>query len=96
MGDRTSRQCRDRWRCIRQHDKKRWEADEEELIMTLVSKYGPRWKSFEQFFSKRSHYAIKSHYYSISKLPKHSKIPETPEVQGAFSGLAAIALSEHR
>ena len=96
MKDKSLRQCRERWKCIKQKLKKRWETAEEERIMTLVSKYGPKWKSFEQFFSKRSQHAIKTHYYIISKLPKYAKVAQMTEELNTFSGLAAKALSEHR
>jgi len=96
MQDKTLRQCRERWKCIKQKLKKRWETDEEERIIALVSKYGPKWNSFEQFFSNRSQHAIKTHYYIISKLPKYAKVANMKEELDAFSGLAAKALSEHR
>lgn len=96
MKDKSLRQCRERWKCIKQKLKKRWATEEEERIVALVSKYGPKWESFEHFFSNRSQHSIKTHYYIINKLPKYAKVAEMKEKLDSFSGLAAKALSEHR
>lgn len=64
LGNRSSRQCRERWHNYLSEKAKNapWTADEEQLLEEKVEKYGPRWTLIATFFRDRSEANVKNHW----------------------------------
>ena len=69
LGNRTGKQCRERWH--NQLDpaikKESWSRSEEELLMTLHSRYGNKWAEISKFIEGRTDNAIKNHFNSAKR-----------------------------
>ena len=69
LGNRTGKQCRERWHnqldpSIR---KDGWTKEEEEVLMTMHQRYGNRWAEISRFIAGRTDNAIKNHYNSARR-----------------------------
>jgi hypothetical protein len=66
--NRTSRQCRDRWKhyvspeVVTGH----WSEADESLLLSKVNEFGPKWSTIAQFFPGRTDIGIKNRYISIT------------------------------
>lgn len=69
MGDRTVRQCRERWTnsLCETIKKTQWSTEEDQLIMTKYNEFGPQWKLMEKFFPGRVQYDIRNRFTSLMK-----------------------------
>ena len=68
--NRTPRQCRERWMYYlsQERSKENWTEDEDNLLKTLVNKFGKKWSEMKFFFPKRNYSDIKNRWYAfISK-----------------------------
>ena len=73
--NRTARQVRERWNHylsprIRSGP---WSQEEDQALLSLVKKFGKRWKAMEPFLPGRTHITIKNNYNMISRVPKRKK-----------------------
>lgn len=75
MGDRSVRQCRERWENNLSSSiiKNKWSKEEEELLQVKVQEIGQKWKYLQRFFPGRTQYDIRNHW---SCLLRKSKVQE--------------------
>lgn len=68
MGNRTARQCRERYNNYLaphiNHDP--WTPQEDEMLKIKYAEYGPQWSLLTSFFNNRSCVNIKNHFSKIS------------------------------
>lgn len=78
MGNRTSRQCRERYKNYLADSAKNepWTPEEEELLEAKFNKYGPRWSLIATFFETRSDANVKNHWTHIVTLRKREKMKQ--------------------
>lgn len=64
LGNRSARQCRERWHNYLSEKAKNgpWTADEEQILEEKVDKYGQRWTLIATFFKDRSEANVKNHW----------------------------------
>lgn len=69
MGDRTVRQCKERYFHYLSPtiNKKEWTNEEDSLLMSSVARLGKRWKVFERLFTKRTEIDIRNRYYVLQR-----------------------------
>lgn len=67
MKNRTGRQCRERYNNYLRPNlvNGTWTHEEDELLLTLYEKYGPKWSLISQSFKSRSPVNIKNHHSSL-------------------------------
>ena len=75
MPNRTTRQCRERYKNYLAPEIKNgpWTADEDQLLKEKYEELGPKWSTIATFFTSRSDVNIKNRWTSISG--HHSKGP---------------------
>jgi len=69
MGNRSAKQCRDRWfNYLRPNSNKgEWAIEEDLKVVELQSLYGNKWTMIASFLPGRSDYDIRRRWYSVSK-----------------------------
>lgn len=67
LKNRTARQCRERYNNYLRPNliNGPWTKEEEELLIQLYEKYGPKWSLISQSFNSRSPVNIKNHHSSM-------------------------------
>ena len=70
MGNRTSRQCRERYNNYLSPDLNHnpWTPEEDALLLQKYKELGPQWAFMTQFFNRRACVDIKNHYAKISNI----------------------------
>lgn len=79
MKTRTSRQCRDRWNnylCPNLNNEP-FSEEEDNLLLKLFEKYGPKWKKIGSYFDKRSTNKLRGRFAALQR----KKEPATPKPQ---------------
>ena len=68
MTNRTARQCRERYNNYLRPTLTNgpWTKEENELLIALYEKYGPKWSLISQSFNGRSSVNVKNHHSSLS------------------------------
>ncbi|OHT10558.1 Myb-like DNA-binding domain containing protein [Tritrichomonas foetus] len=84
MGNRSARQCRERYNNYLSPtvQNKTWTPEEEELLLQSYDKYGPQWSLMTKFFKNRAAVNIKNHYAKLAsnrqnKSKTNNEITET-------------------
>lgn len=69
MSNRTARQCRERYLnyLVEKTKKGDWSQDEDDLILALYEKMGPKWAKMTTFFDKRSNIDLKNRYSTLTR-----------------------------
>jgi hypothetical protein len=104
LGNRTARQCRERYKnylapSIRIAP---WTPEEDALLLQKYRELGPKWSQMTSFFGQRSAVSLKNHYVRISQhfsgdvLPtSHSENPppkpDDPSVNTLPAGVVNIS-----
>lgn len=73
MGERTAKQCRDRYFNYLDGDfiKCEWTQEEDNLLKSLIKNIGPKWSIMKKYFPHRNHHSIKNRWqYFLSKQTK--------------------------
>ena len=74
MGNRTSRQCRERYNnYIRDSEHKyygKWSPEEDKLLLSKYAEYGPQWCIISKFFGNRSNINVKNRFASLQRKRK--------------------------
>lgn len=67
MGNKTQRQCRERYRNYVNPDinKSPWTVEEEELLLKKHEELGSKWSQLKKYFYKRTDVNIKNHYVGM-------------------------------
>lgn len=67
MKNRTARQCRERYNNYLRPNLVNgpWTREEDELLLELYEKYGPKWSLISQSFNSRSPVNVKNHHSSL-------------------------------
>lgn len=67
MGNRTPRQCRERYNNYLRPEliNGRWTKEEDELLNKLYAQYGPKWSLIAQSFKSRSAVNVKNHHSTL-------------------------------
>ncbi|OHS96275.1 hypothetical protein TRFO_37578 [Tritrichomonas foetus] len=67
LPNRSARQCRDRWNKYLSPNVKdsMWTKEEDELLLSLLEKYGNKWSKIATFIEGRSDISIKNRYKQI-------------------------------
>ena len=88
LNNRTARQCRERYNNYLRPDliNGPWSIEEENLLIELYERHGPKWSLISQSFNSRSSVNVKNHYSSLissksPKSPKYQKIENTEHKQ---------------
>ena len=91
MGDRTVRQCKERYMHYLSPsiNKKNWTNEEDSLLISSVTRLGKRWKLFEDYFPQRTEIDIRNRYYVLQR--RISKAVGSKSVRNNFD----IANSAH-
>lgn len=76
----TPKQCRDRWANYLQPSLKfePWTKEEEELLLSLVSKNGTHWSKLSAHFPTRSTNSIKNRWYWLINNKEKDKLSKKP------------------
>lgn len=74
MGNRTARQCRERYNnyLAPTVNNEPWTKEEEELLLEKYEELGPQWSKMTQFFDNRASVSIKNHYAKMTLRKKRS------------------------
>ena len=83
MGNKTPRQCRERYNnyLSPKVQNKTWTDEEDKLLLEKYSIYGPQWSFLTQFFKNRAAVNIKNHYTKLSAHQKKDQQKEKIEKQ---------------
>jgi len=54
MGNRNAKMCYSRYQRLSYHSKKRWEPEEEELIVSFVTQYGKNWNELARILKSKN------------------------------------------
>lgn len=80
MGNRSVRQCRERYRnyLAPEINHKKWSPEEDKLLLEKYSEYGAKWSKISNFFASRTEISIKNRYAALThqNIIKHEVIPE--------------------
>ncbi|EAY23107.1 Myb-like DNA-binding domain containing protein [Trichomonas vaginalis G3] len=96
MKTRTSRQCRDRWNnylCPNLSNDP-FTEDEDQLLLQLFEKYGPKWKKIGSYFPKRSTNRLRGHLASLQK--KKEQIPPKKQEDSQFPSPSPDPLAQFK
>ena len=79
MPNRTPRQCRERYKNYLAPEIQNgpWTREEDNALLMLYQKFGPRWSTISQFFRTRSEVNVKNRWTSIGRLLLEST-PSSP------------------
>jgi hypothetical protein len=83
MGNRTPRQCKDRWNHYLNPNLKTsyWIQDEDDLLIEKVNQYGPRWIFLSQFFQGRTDTMCKNRWKLLNrKIQKNFKLKNPSKI----------------
>ena len=83
FGNRTPRQCRDRWNNYLSPlaNNTKWTLEEDELLMFLYQKYGSRWAQIAKYFNGRTCQSIRTRCCKICRLSNRVKNGIKPKQQ---------------
>lgn len=73
MKGRSARQCRERYQLYltdKIKKNKKWEKEEDEILLSKYSILGPKWKKMEEYLKGRNSYSIKNRFISLSRKMK--------------------------
>lgn len=72
MPNRTPRQCRERYlNYLAEKTKKgNWSKEEDDMIMNLYDRFGPKWAKMQSYFDGRSNIDIKNRYSALMRKNK--------------------------
>ena len=69
MGNRSVRQCKERYKHYLspqiKHDE--WTLDEDMLLLSSIEKHGKKWKVLEKFFKGRTEIDIRNRFYVLTR-----------------------------
>jgi hypothetical protein len=70
MGNRSARQCRDRWNhyLTNAPNGSPWTEDEDKLVLQTVERIGVRWKTIAQFLPSRSDMDVKQRWSALFRV----------------------------
>lgn len=76
MGNRTVRQCRDRWNnyLIPGLTKAKWTPQEDKLLIQKFAEFGTSWKKFEPYFPGRTNYCIRNHWKTVCRMMRKERM----------------------
>ncbi|OHT02954.1 Myb-like DNA-binding domain containing protein [Tritrichomonas foetus] len=76
MGNRSSRQCRERYRYYLSPkiNRSKWTEDEDILLLKKIQEFGKKWKQIAFFFDRRTEVNIKNRYYLLMSKKEKSLI----------------------
>jgi hypothetical protein len=76
MGNRTARQCRERYKnyLAPSVTTEPWTREEEDLLMRKHDEMGPHWAQMRQFFQNRTAVSLKNHYARIIQQSRRSSL----------------------
>ena len=71
--NRTSRQCRERWKYYLQPSSiestsREWTEDEDALLIQKFKEYGSKWSKISVFFDSRSDVSLKNRYKKLQRM----------------------------
>ena len=80
LGNRTPRQCKDRYNMYLAPglNKTQWTFEEDNLLILLVSKLGKRWKTIAPSFNGRPEIALKNRYKLLQRRNRVIQPPQMP------------------
>jgi hypothetical protein len=81
MGNRTPRQCRERYNNYLAPSLRiaPWTEAEESLLVEKFNQLGPKWSQMAVFFNRRSAVSLKNHYAKISQRLSGKPLPDGAE-----------------
>ena len=82
MGNRTARQCRERYNnyLAPTVSNTPWTKEEEQILLEKYEEMGPQWSKMTQFFEKRAAVSIKNHFAKMMLQKKRQEATEEAEV----------------
>ena len=82
MENRSTRQCRDRYKhyISPQINQSAWTAEEDKLLVEKVDSIGERWKILEVYFRNRTEVQLRNRYYAIT----HCKFLSNPQINSKY------------
>ena len=85
LGTRTARQCKDRFHMYLAPglNKTEWNAEEDKLLIDLVSKYGQKWKSFAPSFPGRPEISLKNRFRLLQRRNRNLIVGSMPLPQNS-------------
>ena len=86
MSNRTSRQCRERWKyylqpSLQQPANMEWTKEEDTLLIQKMNEFGTKWSQIAKFFPFRTDINVKNRFHRLQRL----KNRESPEEKPTFS-----------
>jgi len=83
MEDRSGKQVRDRYLSALVENIKRdsWTDEEDQMIVTMLEKYGPQWCRIAEYLEGRTEMQVKNRYYKSLKIKKGIRSPELDQKQ---------------
>ena len=79
MHNRTSRQCRERWKyyikpALQQPNQMEWTKEEDSLLIQKMSEYGRKWSQIAKFFPFRTDINVKNRYHRLQRIKSRESI----------------------
>lgn len=95
VGNRTSRQCHDRWSKFLNPsiNRSEWTKEEDELLLNKFNELGPKWTNISKFFKNRTDISVKSRYTLLNR--KKRKREEFLEKMALFTASSKNLKGKH-
>jgi hypothetical protein len=98
LGNRTARQCKDRYHAYLAPglNKSEWSEEEDDLLLELVSKYGQKWKTLAPSFQGRPEVSLKNRYRLLQRrINKKEKLAKTKQLRESIKPKAEEKAPTH-